>query len=64
MPIYEYICKTCNFSIEKLEKINDIHENTCPHCKIKLKKIISKSNFDLKGKGWYKTDYKENNNTK
>lgn len=60
MPIYEYLCNNCNFFIEKFEKINDEIKEMCPNCKKDyLKKIISISNFSLKGKGWYKTDYKD-----
>lgn len=61
MPIYEYICKKCNFSTEMLEKITEDKKNLCPKCKTDLNKIISKSYFNLKGNGWYKTDYKKNN---
>lgn len=62
MPIYEYICLKCNYTIEKLEKINENIKNICPNCKTTyLEKKISVSNFKLKGKGWYKTDYKKNN---
>lgn len=61
MPIYEYICNKCNTRTEKLEKINEKNETICPSCKENsLKKIISISNFNLKGSGWYKTDYKKN----
>lgn len=62
MPIYEYICKKCNYITEKLEKINENTKNNCPNCKtIQLEKKISASNFKLKGRGWYKTDYKKQN---
>ena len=62
MPIYEYICLTCKYTIEKLEKINENIKNVCPNCKtIYLEKKISISHFKLKGKGWYKTDYKKDN---
>jgi putative FmdB family regulatory protein len=60
MPIYEYICKRCNYTTEKLEKINEYSKNICPNCKeIHLERKISASNFKLKGNGWYKTDYKK-----
>lgn len=61
MPIYEYLCKHCNYITDKLEKINDNTEKKCPRCETySLKKIVSASNFQLKGSGWYKTDYKRN----
>ncbi len=61
MPIYEYLCEQCNYIMERLEKMtNDNKNKTCPKCKSdKFKKIMSASNFSLKGKGWYKTDYKK-----
>lgn len=58
MPIYEYICKNCNITIEKIEKINEKNIQICEICKKNLEKKISKTSFSLKGTGWYKTDYK------
>lgn len=60
MPIYEYICNECKYTVEFLKKLDDNSQELCPKCKsIYLNKIISISNFTLKGKGWYKTDYKD-----
>ena len=58
MPVYEYECIQCGKIIEKLQKVsNGKCEKYCPICSGKMKKIISKSTFHLKGTGWYATDY-------
>ncbi|MGD2071928.1 MAG: zinc ribbon domain-containing protein [Candidatus Thorarchaeota archaeon] len=56
MPIYEYICKKCNFSSEFFQSVNELPP-LCPKCGSKLKKLISKSNFHLKGTGWSPDGY-------
>ncbi len=59
MPIYEYECKVCNKIIERTQKATDKPLTKCPSCSGKLTRIISKSFFQLKGSGWYATDYKD-----
>ena len=59
MPIYEYKCFKCEYQVELLQKMNDNHKVQCPQCTSYINKIISLSNFKLKGNGWYKTDYKK-----
>lgn len=57
MPLYEYTCKDCD---QVFEVSHGFYENinTCPLCKKQnIKKLISKNSFQLKGTGWYKTDY-------
>ncbi|MCK4609185.1 MAG: zinc ribbon domain-containing protein [Gammaproteobacteria bacterium] len=62
MPIYEYICKKCGYKLEKLQKLNDSPLITCPSCQQDaLSKLISASSFQLKGNGWYATDFKDKN---
>lgn len=61
MPTYEYVCENeaCGNKIEVMQKLSDEPLKFCPHCsKESLKKIISLSNFILKGTGWYKTTAK------
>ena len=59
MPIYEYQCQACGQMLEKLQKISDAPLTDCPHCnEPKLTKQISLSSFQLKGSGWYETDFK------
>ena len=59
MPIYEYHCTQCNASTELLQKISDEPAKTCAHCHTDtLVKQISSPSFQLKGTGWYVTDFK------
>jgi putative FmdB family regulatory protein len=56
MPIYEYECQKCG-TFEATQKITDKPLGKCPTCKGKIKKLISNTSFQLKGTGWYITDY-------
>jgi putative FmdB family regulatory protein len=56
MPIYEYECGKCG-TFEATQKITDKPLSRCPTCKGKVKKLISNTSFQLKGTGWYVTDY-------
>lgn len=56
MPIYEYKCQKCGI-FEITQKITDKSLGKCPTCKGKVKKLISSTSFQLKGTGWYVTDY-------
>lgn len=56
MPIYEYDCSKCGH-IEVFQSITDDPLTRCPTCKRKVTKLISQSSFQLKGTGWYVTDY-------
>ena len=56
MPIYEYKCQKCG-TFETTQKITDKPLARCPTCKSKVKKLISNTSFQLKGTGWYVTDY-------
>src|SRR6185503_7465239 len=56
MPIYEYQCQKCG-TFETTQKITDKPLAKCPTCKGKVKKLISNTSFQLKGTGWYVTDY-------
>ena len=58
MPLYEYQCDQCGKVIEALQKFSDDPLTKCEECGGRLEKLISKSSFALKGKGWYVTDYK------
>ena len=58
MPLYEYECQSCHQVVEILQKISDPHPDTCPQCSSgPLKKLISQTNFVLKGGGWYTDAY-------
>ena len=56
MPIYEYKCEKCG-TFEATQRITDKPLAKCPTCKAKVKKLISNTSFQLKGTGWYITDY-------
>jgi len=59
MPIYEYQCSDCNYRFDNLQKLSDPILTKCPKCeKETLKKLISAAGFQLKGTGWYATDFK------
>lgn len=60
MPIYEYRCAFCGFQKEVLRKISDAPLTNCPECgKPSMQKLVSAAGFQLKGKGWYATDFKD-----
>jgi len=56
MPIYEYQCQKCG-TFEITQRITEKNLAKCPTCKGKVKKLISNTSFQLKGTGWYVTDY-------
>ncbi len=57
MPIYEYQCTKCGETFEAFQKITDDPLSECKFCRGKVEKLISHSSFQLKGSGWYLTDY-------
>lgn len=58
MPIYEYRCNACGHLLEAFQKITEEPLKICPNCqKPTLNKLISSTSFQLKGTGWYKTDF-------
>ena len=59
MPIYEYRCAACGHELEALQKLSDAPLTECPSChKPELKKLLSAAGFQLKGSGWYATDFR------
>jgi putative FmdB family regulatory protein len=62
MPIYEYICNSCGAEKEHFQKMSDEPIAACPVCgSSAYQKMISAAGFQLKGSGWYVTDFKNNN---
>ncbi|MDR1546925.1 MAG: zinc ribbon domain-containing protein [Deltaproteobacteria bacterium] len=57
MPIYEFQCGQCGQITEALLKFSDKPLQECPHCGGQLAKLMSMNSFQLKGGGWYVTDY-------
>lgn len=59
MPIYEYTCPACSHELEVLQNIHDTAPG-CPQCgQANMVKKVSAAGFQLKGGGWYATDYKK-----
>ena len=59
MPIYEYRCADCGFQKDILQKISDTPVTTCPTCGHEsFSKALTAAGFQLKGSGWYATDFK------
>ena len=59
MPIYEYRCEACGHQDDHLQKISEPQLTVCPACsKPTYKKMLSAAGFQLKGSGWYATDFK------
>lgn len=56
MPIYEYHCEKCG-DFDVMQKITAKPLRKCPTCKSKVTKLMSNTAFQLKGTGWYVTDY-------
>ena len=56
MPIYEYRCEKCGV-FEETQRITDPALERCPTCRRKVRRLISNTSFQLKGGGWYVTDY-------
>ena len=59
MPIYEYRCASCGSEHEALQKLSEPPLSVCPSChQSTLTKLVSAAGFQLKGSGWYATDFK------
>src|SRR6185295_14367857 len=56
MPTYEYRCEQCG-DFEESQRITDPPLERCPKCRRKVRRLISSTSFQLKGSGWYVTDY-------
>lgn len=59
MPIYAYKCESCGFVKDVLQKLSDAPLEVCPACaQASFKKQLTAAGFQLKGSGWYATDFK------
>jgi len=60
MPIYAYQCTECRHEVEVLQKISDAPLTDCPSChRSSLVKQVTAAGFQLKGSGWYVTDFRD-----
>ena len=65
MPIYEYRCASCGFEKEYLQKVSDPRLTDCPDCgNSTFEKLVSAAGFQLKGNGWYVTDFRDKGSKK
>jgi putative FmdB family regulatory protein len=63
MPIYAYRCEACGHAKDVLQKVSDPVLTTCPSCgAAAFKKQVTAAGFQLKGSGWYVTDFRGGNN--
>lgn len=59
MPIYAYKCASCGFAKDVLQKLSDVPLSVCPSCgKSSFRKQVTAASFQLKGTGWYVTDFR------
>jgi putative FmdB family regulatory protein len=59
MPIYAYRCEACGFAKDALQKVSDAPLTVCPNCgKDTFRKQLTAAGFQLKGTGWYVTDFR------
>ena len=59
MPIYEYVCRACGAERDVMQKISDAPLTRCPQCEAEaFEKKVSAAGFQLKGGGWYVTDFR------
>jgi putative FmdB family regulatory protein len=59
MPIYAYKCDSCAFQKDVLQKVSDPVLSTCPSCGAEsFRKQVTAAGFQLKGSGWYVTDFR------
>ena len=62
MPIYAYKCESCGFAKDVLQKMSDASLSVCPQCNApSFKKQLTAAGFQLKGSGWYVTDFRGGN---
>ncbi len=63
MPIYAYKCAACGHSKDVLQKLSDAPLSECPACgAASFSKQVTAAGFQLKGSGWYATDFRGGNN--
>ena len=65
MPIYAYRCESCGFGKDVLQKLSDAPLTNCPECgKDSFRKQVTAAGFQLKGSGWYVTDFRGGDSAK
>jgi putative FmdB family regulatory protein len=65
MPIYAYKCSACGFAKDALQKMSDAPLTVCPNCGASaFEKQVTAAGFQLKGSGWYVTDFRDGSGKK
>ena len=65
MPIYAYRCESCGFEQDMLQKMSDAPLTVCPSCaQPSFRKQLTAAGFQLKGSGWYVTDFRDKGGAK
>jgi putative FmdB family regulatory protein len=57
VPLYEYRCKKCQHTFEKIQQFSDAPVKKCPKCGGPVEQLLSAPALQFKGSGWYVTDY-------
>jgi putative FmdB family regulatory protein len=57
MPLYEYECFVCQHRFERIRRVADASDMTCPECGGTVRRLLSAPALQFKGSGWYVTDY-------
>ena len=55
--MYEYVCRNCHTRVERIENLKGPFLRSCPKCKGRVDRVVSRSSIAFKGSGWYVTDY-------
>ena len=61
MPLYEYECFVCQHRFERIRRVEDASDMTCPECGGSVRRLLSAPALQFKGSGWYVTDYGKGN---
>jgi len=62
MPLYEYECFVCGHRFERIRRVEEASNMTCPECGGSVRRLLSAPALQFKGSGWYVTDYGKGNN--
>jgi putative FmdB family regulatory protein len=61
MPLYEYECFVCGHRFERIRRVEEASNMTCPECGGSVRRLLSAPALQFKGSGWYVTDYGKGN---
>jgi putative FmdB family regulatory protein len=61
MPLYEYRCRQCERLFDRLERVSDLRDGTCPDCGGAATRLLGAPALQFKGSGWYVNDYGKGN---